>query len=318
MRYSKYNIACTFEESGTLNAFKGSALRGAFGTALKKAVCTIRNHDCSTCILQQGCLFTKLFFELQNTKETPSQRLLKPYIIEPPLEEKLSYSKGETFSFNLILLGCFHEYLPFLLYAIEIMGNQGIGRSTQNIREHASFSIKQVYAFHNDATLSIYDTEKKQLLSIPPPSLLSPPVFSTDTNIKSDPSNLKVQLLTPLRFKADNCFGGELSFEQLSRLMLRRITTLFTEFSKESFYLDYQKILEQAKQIRVIDSTISWKDYARYSSRQQQALKLGGLIGTVRYEGNIAPFIPLLDLATLLHLGKQTTFGLGKISYTLA
>ena len=62
MLYSHYTIQCRFLESGTLNVFKGSALRGAFGYALKRAVCTVREKECATCILHGQCLFAKFLW----------------------------------------------------------------------------------------------------------------------------------------------------------------------------------------------------------------------------------------------------------------
>ena len=43
-------------------------------------------------------------------------------------------------------------------------------------------------------------------------------------------------------------------------------------------------------------------------------MNMGGLIGSVFYEGNLEPFAPFIDFCSKVHLGKQTTFGLGKIS----
>ena len=41
---------------------------------------------------------------------------------------------------------------------------------------------------------------------------------------------------------------------------------------------------------------------------------MGGIVGTVSYTGDLAEFLPLLRLCETFHLGKQTTFGLGKLT----
>jgi hypothetical protein len=41
-------------------------------------------------------------------------------------------------------------------------------------------------------------------------------------------------------------------------------------------------------------------------------MKLGGLIGSVDYAGDLAVFIPFVALGAFLHVGKNSTFGLGK------
>ena len=40
---------------------------------------------------------------------------------------------------------------------------------------------------------------------------------------------------------------------------------------------------------------------------------MGGMVGSVIYEGKIGEYLPLIDFCSEVHLGKQTSFGLGKI-----
>jgi CRISPR/Cas system endoribonuclease Cas6 (RAMP superfamily) len=45
-------------------------------------------------------------------------------------------------------------------------------------------------------------------------------------------------------------------------------------------------------------------------------MKLGGLIGSIVYYGPISPFRSLINVGELLHVGKGTSFGLGKYLIT--
>ena len=65
-----------------------------------------------------------------------------------------------------------------------------------------------------------------------------------------------------------------------------------------------------------LDNEIEWADWRRYSNKQDQAMFMGGISGTIGYSGALAEFLPLLRIAELVHLGKQTTFGLGKLRIT--
>jgi Uncharacterized conserved protein (DUF2276). len=40
---------------------------------------------------------------------------------------------------------------------------------------------------------------------------------------------------------------------------------------------------------------------------------MGGMIGRVSYRGRLGEYLPLLDFCEKVHIGKATTFGLGKI-----
>jgi CRISPR/Cas system endoribonuclease Cas6 (RAMP superfamily) len=61
------------------------------------------------------------------------------------------------------------------------------------------------------------------------------------------------------------------------------------------------------------ESTLQWFDWKRYSNRQEMEMLMGGLVGGISYTGALTEFCPLLRLGEVVHVGKQTTFGLGKI-----
>jgi CRISPR/Cas system endoribonuclease Cas6 (RAMP superfamily) len=60
------------------------------------------------------------------------------------------------------------------------------------------------------------------------------------------------------------------------------------------------------------DGNIRWRDWERYSARQDTRMKMGGFVGKVNYRGDVGEFLPLLRLGEILHLGKGTGFGLGR------
>jgi CRISPR/Cas system endoribonuclease Cas6 (RAMP superfamily) len=64
--------------------------------------------------------------------------------------------------------------------------------------------------------------------------------------------------------------------------------------------------------VAVARSSLGWFDWERYSHRQDSSMLLGGMIGRVTYAGDLTEFVPLLKFAEKVHLGKATTFGLGK------
>lgn len=84
---SRYELKLWAQQSTSLPAFLGSTLRGAFGHALKEAVCLMSHRDCSHCLVADRCIYPYLF-------ETPVpadllqfrglQQAPHPFILSPP------------------------------------------------------------------------------------------------------------------------------------------------------------------------------------------------------------------------------------------
>ena len=62
---------------------------------------------------------------------------------------------------------------------------------------------------------------------------------------------------------------------------------------------------EGLNQVQLAEARTRWVDWERYSSRQDTRMKLGGFVGEVVYEGNLAPFLPYLVLGEMLHVGIE-------------
>jgi hypothetical protein len=96
--------------------------------------------------------------------------------------------------------------------------------------------------------------------------------------------------------------------------MLRRISTLCDYHGNGEPLLDYRGLVAKAKDVDIVTSSLRWVDWKRYSNRQEQAMLMGGMIGSVTYRGKLDEFMPLLRFCEKVHIGKQTSFGLGKFN----
>jgi CRISPR-associated endoribonuclease Cas6 len=125
-------------------------------------------------------------------------------------------------------------------------------------------------------------------------------------------NKITISLVTPLRLRFDGHITDKIEFHVLIRNLLRRISSLSYFHCGERFQVDFKELIEKASEVKIIKSDTHWFDWQRYSTRQEEWMSLGGVTGTVSYEGGLSDFILLLRLGEYVHVGKGTSFGLGK------
>jgi hypothetical protein len=312
LRFGKYTFRCVFENDAELPPYKGSSIRGVFGHSLKKIVCALKKKDCADCLLAGQCLYPTVFEMPEAARPANSTKRIPPfshpYVIEPPPDAKTHFRKGDDLSFTLLLFGQANEHLAYFIYAFEQIGSAGIGKMVNAQRGH--FILEKVLL--NEQV--VYEKTEGKILCRPDLENLS----LESTNILSDAetADVEIALLTPLRLKYKNSLHAELPFHILTRAMLRRISSLFEYHGEGEPALDYRGLIRRACNIETKESHIGWYDWRRYSNRQEQAMMMGGMVGKIIYQDVPGEYLPLLKFCELAHLGKATTFGLGKIKVT--
>ncbi len=127
MYFGSYQFRSVFTGPARLPAYKGSTFRGVFGTALKKVTCTLRQQECLACILQNSCVYARVF---EPGGEPGQPTPPHPFVIEPPLTPATEFRPGDAFDFRLLLFGWANDYLPYFIYALEEMGRLGVGKQS--------------------------------------------------------------------------------------------------------------------------------------------------------------------------------------------
>ena len=280
-----------------LPAYKGSTFRGAFGATFRRVVCVIKKGNCQGCLLKERCPYSYVF-------ETPvpegASKMRKypyaphPFVLVPPLEDRERYEPGQQIVFSLTLIGKGIEYLPYFLYTVQEMGKAGIGKgkgryTLEGVRERDGREI-----FSEGQIKVPRPTSWKELLQGEPPE------------------EVTLRFITPLRVRYGERLSNELQFHILFRALLRRISLLFFFHCGGELELDFRGMIERSKGVEVRKSSLRWHDWTRYSHRQRSRIKLGGLLGEVTFRGDLEEFWPFLLLGEHIHVGKGTSFGLGR------
>lgn len=307
MRFGKYHFKCRFVDPAFLPPYKGSTFRGVFGHALKRIVCVLKTQSCPQCPLKQSCLYTQVFESALEGNSYSEKTLtsVSPYVIQPPLDTKEGYLAGEDFDFDLLLFGPVNEKFAHFLYSFIEIGKCGIGS-----KRWETSGCFEVVSVHEGEHL-IY-SEGSQVVNRS--SLGQDIICSCDEFVETKclSNKLTITLRTPLRIKSDNRLQEKLPFHVLMRAVLRRISSLWASHAGGEPILPYKELIARAADIQVYEDNLHWFDWARYSSRQDSKMLMGGLIGSISYEGQVEPYFSLLKLASMFNIGKQTSFGLGQ------
>jgi len=312
MDYSRYIFSCKFENNAVLPPYKGSTLRGIFGHALKKVVCALRKQRCTECLLADRCLYPTIFEISAKANDSGRKRIAQPphpYVIEPPPDAKTHYEKGDSLDFSMILFGNACDNPAYFIYAFEQIGKIGIGKRIDG--SNGTFTLREVYAGNE----KIYSKTDGKIKKQSAKQFLDAQALAKTTD--DGLSDIALELLTPLRLKYQNGLKADLPFDVLTRAMLRRISSLFEYHGEGEPALDYRGLVARAENVAVKEAHIGWYDWRRYSNRQEQAMMMGGMVGKITYTGVPGDYLPLIRFCELAHLGKATTFGLGKIKATL-
>ena len=297
---ARYRLEWQVTDPIRLPAYAGSMLRGAFGHALRHLACMTKQKDCGGCPLHNTCPYPKIFsppapasHSLQKFSSIPV-----PYVIEPMNWGERTLHPGETTHFHLVLIGQALNELPLIVLAWRRALLRGLGKSEGKAEllrvvhcgEHAEQSI------YHPAQNSIAQHLQKISLSA-----------TCDTA-----QNIRLRFATPLRLQQN---GHALPPDKLDArtflIALVRRANLLAEFHAGSALVnDFAPLVAASTQLQETKN-LRWLDWTRYSSRQQQSMALGGVVGEWQISGNLAPFLPFLHLGQWLHVGKEASFGLG-------
>ncbi len=279
-----------------LPPYAGSMLRGAFGHALL-ALSPLPHTDGQPCALHATCPYCQLFaapplpgHSLQKFSHMP-----QPYVIEPPTGGAQQLQAGQTFDFGLVLIGKALGDLPTVLQAWQRALRTGLGRG------HTPCTLIEIFDENGLQRLSDKREQLSNLNVVVPP----PPALHTQATL---------HFHTPLRLQVQGkpVRAGQLTARDLLIALARRTQLLCdVHLGAAAPQQDFAVLSTQAAAITLHSEDLHWFDWGRYSQRQQQEMQLGGLLGSVQLQGDLAPFAALLQLGQWLHIGKNATMGLG-------
>ena len=303
LRCERFRLHLRIESLTILPPYKGGVFRGAFGRAFRKSVCALPKVRCEQCMLRSRCAYATLFEPLAPSGFPDAGKYPHPpapYVLNPPLNNHEVFRPGQTLDFDLVLMGRAVEALPYFIFSFTEMGRLGLGR------ERGKFRLGGADLLRNGAAHPVYNGETETLSGLP----LEEPFSQHKKNETIE--TLTLRFLTPLRLKEKGRLVTRLTFPLFFDRLYQRLQLLTAFYGETSHFPNFQELGKTAKRIQVISQDLHWYDWARYSARQKSLMKLGGLRGTIRFEGNLTPFMPYLRAGEMVNVGQGTSFGLGR------
>lgn len=269
-----------------LPAHKSSLFHGVFGRVLHRD-------------------FPYLYSELFGSEQADDDASLTihPYILLAPPDELRTWEAGHEFSFELTLFGKAVRHAQACCDALRLVGRDGLGEA------RAKFTVHSVDHLSADGPVNVWRDGLDTAWITPVDLFLEKPAQPC--------LQLTLDLQTPLRLKHENKLVRQPpDFSVLFSKLLARLNMLSQAQGNPSLVEGESKarLLRLADGVVLLRSDTRWVDWHRYSSSQKAAMQFGGLMGSLEYGGELAPFLPFLRMAEFTHMGGKSTFGLGKVS----
>lgn len=297
----RYQLQFATDQPLNLPAYAGSAWRGAFGRALKKSVCVIRHTACEECLLYRSCAYPYIFetpLPANAAKMRKYTRAPHPFVLQIPSLEEV---EQQPYAFNLSVFGHGQRFFPYMLYAMQLAGQEGIGGARQ------SFELRQVLKQLQNGDWEIVYQNGELVAN------------DEDSNAPAPemPAAITIKLHTPMRLKQQghNLNPENFQFGAFFSTLLRRISMLTYFHTDTPLETDFAGLTQRARDIEFTGQDLHWFDWKRYSSRQDTEMNMGGVIGLLDLDmRGLEAFWPYLWLGQWTHAGKATSMGLGQYS----
>ena len=131
---------------------------------------------------------------------------------------------------------------------------------------------------------------------------------------------MKVTFDTTTWIEHDGKLVKDLTFSGLFRAISRRLTTvcaLYGELGADQEEA-FARLDALADEVKTVDANLRPLRWERLSEERGVRHLMCGLMGWAVFEGEVGELLPMLAMAEVAHVGKSTSFGLGRVRVNLA
>jgi len=281
-----------------LPRFPGATLRGALGYVLRDTVCQLRQADCRHCVLQAACPYPAIFEGLAPENRRVMrlyERIPQPFVLVVAWPDRHGMASS-VLTWGVRLFGPACSYWPYVVHVYRTVGQRGLGK--RRIR----YRLRKVTdAVTGQVVWSPDNAEPRQ-----------PGFGNVLAGGRSTPDECTLRWVfsTPVRLALNSGHLSGLDLVLAGRRRLHIMEYFYGEGDEQGDSESGERL--EAGQFTTLASRIRPWRLQRYSGRQNRPMSLYGLAGEIVIHGPWGRSGPWLGAVPLLHLGKATSFGLGR------
>ena len=321
-KFAKLEIEIQFQDDFAPAGFLGSRLRGGYGLGLLSQLC--RRSDPLSCASSPEiceCDYLRLFrphrsnlkLKLVGAPLGNHQNLPAAFVLDPPDVREDPYRSGERIKFCFIAIGPMCDFLDQSIKAFESFGNTGFIVDSVRRARFALVAVRHPLTpgkpIHTTGDLEA--KASRNILNA---------VFMTE-QFKSE---IDIRFSTPTRVENQNARRkdretGLVIFSDFYDVVYnaaQRVGGLWQLYGEAwpgpaEFFRWRERLLKLSREITTIENDLKVIRLRGYSNLQETPKPLDGFVGSMRFSGDLSPFFELLRIAEIVHIGSETTCGLG-------
>lgn len=299
-----------------LDKFPGIPLEGALTAGIREVSCGCRAQDAEDrCPVGRRCAFhlltrphASLFESLPRRYGTPPP----PLVIRPRFPPG-TYEAGVDLEVQAVLVGSAREHFKWLLAGLVAAGRHGVGPTRNGSPRDGRFEVRRIEVVGPER---VEEWNGRTVGDACLSAWRYPEDFSAPGSRDASARRLTLELRSPTLVEKKGLPRGSLEFSDLVGALSKRVSVLGLGYGGGNLvpYEEHLRLKALAEPVTLDGRGCRWEEWPRHSRRQGRSFPVGGWVGWVRYRGDFAPFLPLLRLAGLLHVGAHTLMGLGEVS----
>jgi len=322
-RFAKLQCEIEFLDADAPADFLGSRLRGGYGFGLLAQLC--RRDEPLSCATQPQlceCDYLRLFRPSRESSSVKpvgaplgnQENLPATFVLDPPDPRVRPYQEGERMRFELIGVGPMCDHLPQSIKAFEEFGKVGFILDRLSRAHFRLVTVRDLLSGNRE----VYDSGK--LLPI-----ISQDIAEAVSEVTAFAEEIVVTFRTPARIENQNARRKDREtglavfndFYDLVYNAAHRVAGLWQIYGDiwlgpAEFYRWRERLLKLSRQVTTVHNDLKMVRLSGYSNLQEAPKRLDGFVGSMRFAGDFSPFVQLLRIGEIVHVGTETTCGLGQ------